>query len=105
MLTIGGVLPEDPEAWGYKARTDTKLDVISKAKWFRFPYPCKINEYSHTITTYSLVKMECKPIMWSIYVTPLHHVGHTLGIIKISAEICIHDVLLKVMFYHVLRES
>ncbi len=24
------------------ARTDTKLDIIEKAAWFRIPYPCMI---------------------------------------------------------------
>ena len=42
-LTLGGVFPEDPEALGYGARTDTKLSVLSEAKWFRFPYPCMSN--------------------------------------------------------------
>uniref|UniRef100_A0A670XPI0 Solute carrier family 23 member 1 n=1 Tax=Pseudonaja textilis TaxID=8673 RepID=A0A670XPI0_PSETE len=39
VLTITNVLPSDTRAYGYLARTDSKGDVISKAPWFRFPYP------------------------------------------------------------------
>lgn len=39
ILTITNVLPNDPEKWGYTARTDTKSYVLEKSEWFRFPYP------------------------------------------------------------------
>ncbi|XP_015669936.1 solute carrier family 23 member 1-like [Protobothrops mucrosquamatus] len=39
VLTITNVLPSDARTYGYLARTDSKGDVISKAPWFRFPYP------------------------------------------------------------------
>lgn len=39
ILTVTDVLPNDPGKWGYSARTDIKIDVLEKAKWFRFPYP------------------------------------------------------------------
>ncbi|CAI5785830.1 solute carrier family 23 member 1-like [Podarcis lilfordi] len=39
ILTITNVFPSDPLAYGYKARTDSKGDVLSQAPWFRFPYP------------------------------------------------------------------
>ena len=39
ILTVTDVLPNDPNKWGYHARTDTRADVISKASWFRVPYP------------------------------------------------------------------
>nr|XP_012600204.1 solute carrier family 23 member 1-like isoform X1 [Microcebus murinus] len=39
MLTVTNTLPTDPSAYGYLARTDTKGSVLSRAPWFRFPYP------------------------------------------------------------------
>ncbi|KAH0616791.1 hypothetical protein JD844_028184 [Phrynosoma platyrhinos] len=39
ILTITNVFPTDSSAYGYSARTDSKGDVLSKAPWFRFPYP------------------------------------------------------------------
>ncbi|XP_053109866.1 solute carrier family 23 member 1-like [Hemicordylus capensis] len=39
VLTVTNVFPSDPKAYGYLARTDSKGDVVSKAPWFRFPYP------------------------------------------------------------------
>ncbi|XP_061495439.1 solute carrier family 23 member 1-like isoform X2 [Rhineura floridana] len=39
VLTVTNVFPSDKNAHGYKARTDSKGDVLSKAPWFRFPYP------------------------------------------------------------------
>ncbi len=41
ILTVTDVLPPDSTQWGHVARTDVKSDVIWKAAWFRFPYPCK----------------------------------------------------------------
>ncbi|XP_041109881.1 solute carrier family 23 member 1-like [Polyodon spathula] len=39
ILTAYRVLPSDPKAYGYWARTDLKGDVLGQAPWFRFPYP------------------------------------------------------------------
>ncbi|MGH0174945.1 UNVERIFIED_CONTAM: hypothetical protein FKN15_072424 [Acipenser sinensis] len=39
ILTEYKVLPSDPEAYGYWARTDLKGDVLGQAPWFRFPHP------------------------------------------------------------------
>ena len=39
ILTATDVLPNDPDKWGYSARTDARAGVISKASWFRVPYP------------------------------------------------------------------
>ncbi|KAI0242472.1 Solute carrier family 23 member 2 [Lamellibrachia satsuma] len=39
LLTVYDVLPADPAAWGHLARTDVKMYQITKASWFRFPYP------------------------------------------------------------------
>ncbi|XP_078424339.1 xan_ur_permease domain-containing protein isoform X2 [Cetorhinus maximus] len=39
LLTYFSVFPDDPDAYGYYARTDIKSDVIMRADWFRIPYP------------------------------------------------------------------
>ncbi|CAD5112311.1 DgyrCDS1537 [Dimorphilus gyrociliatus] len=39
ILTATDVFPNDKDKWGYAARTDTKIDVLTNTKWFRFPYP------------------------------------------------------------------
>uniref|UniRef100_A0AAY4E3G9 Solute carrier family 23 member 1 n=1 Tax=Denticeps clupeoides TaxID=299321 RepID=A0AAY4E3G9_9TELE len=39
LLTVCNVLPSNPTAYGYMARTDTKGDVIGQAPLFFFPYP------------------------------------------------------------------
>ncbi|XP_077869170.1 solute carrier family 23 member 1-like [Saccoglossus kowalevskii] len=39
VLTVAEVLPNNPESYGYQARTDTRLNLLSDSKWFDFPYP------------------------------------------------------------------
>ncbi|XP_033725343.1 solute carrier family 23 member 1-like [Pecten maximus] len=39
ILTFAGVLPDDPSDPAYRARTDTRGDLISLSPWFFFPYP------------------------------------------------------------------
>ncbi|XP_071491350.1 solute carrier family 23 member 1-like isoform X2 [Diadema antillarum] len=39
ILTVTDVFPTDPNAYGYKARTDINSDVLREAPWFYFPYP------------------------------------------------------------------
>lgn len=41
VLTCTGVFPSQPEAYGYKARTDARGEILSVAPWFRVPYPCE----------------------------------------------------------------
>ncbi|NXJ67230.1 S23A1 protein, partial [Rostratula benghalensis] len=41
LLTRTGVFPSQPEAYGYKARTDARGEILSVAPWFRVPYPCQ----------------------------------------------------------------
>ncbi|XP_047661656.1 solute carrier family 23 member 1 isoform X2 [Tachysurus fulvidraco] len=41
ILTLTDVLPNDPEKYGYKARTDARGEIMSQAPWFRIPYPCQ----------------------------------------------------------------
>ena len=36
ILTVSGALPERDGA-----RTDTNIQLLYKADWFRFPYPCE----------------------------------------------------------------
>lgn len=39
ILTVTGRFPDDPNEIGYLARTDAKVDAITKMDWFYFPYP------------------------------------------------------------------
>lgn len=39
ILTICDVFPDDPDAYGYNARTDGNLKALEQSTWFRFPYP------------------------------------------------------------------
>ncbi|XP_033763016.1 solute carrier family 23 member 2-like [Pecten maximus] len=39
VLTITGVLTDDPSKGEYMARTDAQADIIAKASWFKVPYP------------------------------------------------------------------
>uniref|UniRef100_A0A671NDS2 Solute carrier family 23 member 1 n=1 Tax=Sinocyclocheilus anshuiensis TaxID=1608454 RepID=A0A671NDS2_9TELE len=41
ILTLTDVLPNDPNQYGYKARTDARGDIMTQAPWFCFPYPCQ----------------------------------------------------------------
>ncbi|NXI22547.1 S23A1 protein, partial [Sterrhoptilus dennistouni] len=39
VLTVTGVLPAAPAAYGHLARTDIRGNVLAQAPWFRLPYP------------------------------------------------------------------
>ena len=39
VLTATDAIPNDPDHWAYRGRTDVNNDVIREADWFRFPYP------------------------------------------------------------------
>lgn len=54
ILTAAGAFPEQGK-WGSDARTDTKIDVLEKALWFRFPYP-GIFSYRNRLETIKLKK-------------------------------------------------
>ncbi|XP_006866196.1 PREDICTED: solute carrier family 23 member 1 isoform X2 [Chrysochloris asiatica] len=41
ILTLTDVLPTDPKAYGYQARTDARGDIMAIAPWIRVPYPCQ----------------------------------------------------------------
>lgn len=39
ILTAAGVFPDDPNAVGFRARSDVRLDALQQAAWFYVPYP------------------------------------------------------------------
>ena len=41
ILTEADALPSNSTEPAYRARTDINLDVVGKAPWFQFPYPCE----------------------------------------------------------------
>ncbi len=41
ILTLTNVLPSDPTAYGFQARTDARGDIMTIAPWIRIPYPCE----------------------------------------------------------------
>ncbi|XP_010224796.1 PREDICTED: solute carrier family 23 member 1 [Tinamus guttatus] len=41
LLTRADVFPSQADAYGYKARTDARGEILSVAPWFRVPYPCE----------------------------------------------------------------
>lgn len=41
VLTLTDVLPTDPTAYGFQARTDARGDIMAIAPWIRIPYPCQ----------------------------------------------------------------
>ncbi|XP_023559128.1 solute carrier family 23 member 1 isoform X3 [Octodon degus] len=41
VLTLTDVLPMDPTAYGFQARTDARGDIMTISPWIRIPYPCQ----------------------------------------------------------------
>ncbi|KAL1773457.1 solute carrier family 23 member 1 isoform X3 [Sigmodon hispidus] len=41
VLTLTDVLPSDPTAYGFQARTDARGDIMAISPWIRIPYPCQ----------------------------------------------------------------
>uniref|UniRef100_A0A3P9N913 Solute carrier family 23 member 1 n=1 Tax=Poecilia reticulata TaxID=8081 RepID=A0A3P9N913_POERE len=41
ILTLTDLLPNDPDRYGHKGRTDARGDIMASAPWFRMPYPCQ----------------------------------------------------------------
>ena len=39
ILTLTGVLSDDPKSDAFYARTDSRLYVIEQTEWFLLPYP------------------------------------------------------------------
>ncbi|KAK3756730.1 hypothetical protein RRG08_018454 [Elysia crispata] len=39
ILTKAGVFPDNPEKWGYRARTDSRTEILKEAHWVYFIYP------------------------------------------------------------------
>lgn len=40
VLTVADVFPSNSTVTGYKARTDSKLQIMTDSPWFSFPLPC-----------------------------------------------------------------
>ena len=43
IITAAGGFPSDSSIPQYRARTDARAAVLKEAKWFRVPYPGKLN--------------------------------------------------------------
>ncbi len=41
ILTETGTLSDNPTTDHYRARTDSRSDVLQQSDWFYFPYPCQ----------------------------------------------------------------
>uniref|UniRef100_A0AAQ5X1R9 Solute carrier family 23 member 1 n=1 Tax=Amphiprion ocellaris TaxID=80972 RepID=A0AAQ5X1R9_AMPOC len=41
ILTLTDLLPDDPDRYGHKGRTDARGDIMTSSPWFRVPYPCQ----------------------------------------------------------------
>ncbi|EGV97625.1 Solute carrier family 23 member 1 [Cricetulus griseus] len=41
VLTLTDVLPSDPTAYGFQARTDARGDIMASSPWIPIPYPCQ----------------------------------------------------------------
>ncbi|XP_021339646.1 solute carrier family 23 member 2-like, partial [Mizuhopecten yessoensis] len=39
LMTVTGMLTDDPSKTEYLARTDARADIITTATWFKVPYP------------------------------------------------------------------
>jgi len=48
VITATDVIPNDPNHWAYKTRTDTKSYVLHAAPWFQVPYPRELIFYCYT---------------------------------------------------------
>ncbi|KAJ8316860.1 hypothetical protein KUTeg_004764 [Tegillarca granosa] len=52
ILTVSGALSNDPGNKDFQSRTDSKLEVISKATWFYFPYPGQFGGMGFSISAF-----------------------------------------------------
>ncbi|XP_017296453.1 solute carrier family 23 member 1 isoform X2 [Kryptolebias marmoratus] len=41
VLTLTDLLPNNPDHYGHKGRTDARGDIMTSSPWFRVPYPCQ----------------------------------------------------------------
>ncbi len=41
ILTAAGVFSDDPKDVSYRARTDSRIDIVTQASVIYFPYPCE----------------------------------------------------------------
>ncbi|XP_072230582.1 solute carrier family 23 member 1 [Leuresthes tenuis] len=41
ILTLTDLLPNNPDRYGHKGRTDARGNIMASSPWFRVPYPCQ----------------------------------------------------------------
>ncbi|XP_041863889.1 solute carrier family 23 member 1 isoform X2 [Melanotaenia boesemani] len=41
ILTLTDLLPNNPDRYGHKGRTDARGNIMTSSPWFRMPYPCQ----------------------------------------------------------------
>ena len=41
IFTATDVFPPEKDKYGYYARTDARMGILSAAPWFKIPYPCE----------------------------------------------------------------
>lgn len=61
IITNAGGFSSDPKHPSYAARTDARISVLKNSKWFRFPYPGKLLDYSEIFSCpdlYSIVNLK-----------------------------------------------
>jgi hypothetical protein len=59
VLTVTDVFPNNSTVIGYKARTDSKLQIITDSPWFSFPLPRTLyNRNIHYPISYKVVQSE-----------------------------------------------
>jgi len=46
ILTLTDAVPDDPNHWAYKSRTDIRREALEKAAWFQVPYPCEFGAFT-----------------------------------------------------------
>ena len=59
ILTVTGVLAAPPGSTGYRARTDSKLDILYETPWLILPYPGIFSHhdtYYYNVETYKYSK-------------------------------------------------
>lgn len=83
ILTLTDVLPNDPEKYGYKARTDARGKIMSQAPWFRMPYPCKYK------IKLSVKKASTKNIQYKVALA--QHLPKSITVRNFKGAVCISE--------------
>ena len=66
ILTATDTLTSSPDGYGYTARTDIKLDLLSQTPWVRFPYPFQWGAPTFSFAWISLLSAVVAGIIESI---------------------------------------